>query len=203
MTENEMRQHLVDAIKARALFYYAFYKEFSAEIGPERTAEIMKRAIYKRGVEIGKPFKEFGPGEHGRAEGCVPRPRPRARGHVQPELRNAATDAGVDIELTTCPLKDAWQEAGLTDAEIVLDDRYRRRGRQGDVRGRRLLVRARYLEAWSARLLPPPHPSWRERQVRMIKGSVGALMGVALAVRLGAGPGVAQTATSSSATSCR
>jgi hypothetical protein len=36
-------------------------KEFSAEIGAEMTAEIMKRAIYKRGLEIGKPFRKFAP----------------------------------------------------------------------------------------------------------------------------------------------
>src|SRR5436309_15830275 len=56
-----MRKLLVDAIKARAMFYYAFYKEFSAEIGSEKTAELMKRAIYKRGLEIGKRFAKFAP----------------------------------------------------------------------------------------------------------------------------------------------
>jgi len=34
--DENMRRHLVSAIKSRALFYYAFYKEFSAEIGPEK-----------------------------------------------------------------------------------------------------------------------------------------------------------------------
>jgi hypothetical protein len=61
MSEPDMRKLLVDAIKARAMFYYAFYKEFSAEIGSEKTAELMKRAIYKRGLEIGKRFAKFAP----------------------------------------------------------------------------------------------------------------------------------------------
>jgi len=65
-----MRKLLVDAIKARAMFYYAFYKEFSAEIGSEKTAELMKRAIYKRGLEIGKRLAKFAPDD---MEG---RPRP-------------------------------------------------------------------------------------------------------------------------------
>ena len=61
MSEEKMREHLVNALKARAMFYYAFYKEFSAEIGAEKTTEIMKRAIYKRGLEIGKQFAKDGP----------------------------------------------------------------------------------------------------------------------------------------------
>ena len=64
--DEKMRQQLVNAIKARALFYYAFYKEFSAEIGPEKTKEIMKRAIYKRGLEIGKQFSQIRARRHGR-----------------------------------------------------------------------------------------------------------------------------------------
>ena len=63
MSEEEMRENLVNAIKARAQFYYAFYKEFSAEIGPEKTREIMKRAVYKRGLEIGKRFQAFAPSD--------------------------------------------------------------------------------------------------------------------------------------------
>ena len=41
MNEATMRELLVNAMKARAMFYYAFYKEFSAEIGAEKTAEII------------------------------------------------------------------------------------------------------------------------------------------------------------------
>jgi len=37
MSEETLRQELAKAIKARALFYYAFYKEFSAEIGATAT----------------------------------------------------------------------------------------------------------------------------------------------------------------------
>jgi len=49
MSEERTREYLVNAIKARALFYYAFYNEFSAEIRPEKTGEIMKRAVPSQG----------------------------------------------------------------------------------------------------------------------------------------------------------
>jgi hypothetical protein len=61
MAQSDTQRLLVDAIKARAMFYYAFYKEFSAEIGAQKTSELMKRAIYKRGLEIGKRFAKFAP----------------------------------------------------------------------------------------------------------------------------------------------
>jgi hypothetical protein len=43
---------------------------------------------------------------------------PDPKGTFNPELERCDA-AGLDIQLTTCPLKDAWQEAGLTDEEIM------------------------------------------------------------------------------------
>jgi len=127
MSEEEMREQLVNAIKARALFYYAFYKEFSAEIGPEKTTEIMKRAVYKRGLEIGKRFAKFAPldmvGLKDAFLGFISDPEVT----FNPQLESCSA-AGIDIELATCPLKDAWQRRGGRD-----DDRHRRSGRQGYV----------------------------------------------------------------------
>jgi hypothetical protein len=119
MSQDEMRQHLINAIKSRALFYWAFYQEFSAEIGPEKTAEIMKRAIYKRGIEIGKAFGKFAPGDMaGLKDAFVDNvPDPEATFNPLVERCDAA---GIDIQLQSCPLRDAWKEAGLTDAEIEL-----------------------------------------------------------------------------------
>ena len=119
MSEERMREHLVNAIKARALFYLAFYNAFSAEIGPEKTREIMKRAVYKRGLEIGKRFAKFAPSDMAGLKdaflGFIPDPK----GTFNPELESCSS-AGIDIRLTTCPLKDAWQEAGLSDEEVVI-----------------------------------------------------------------------------------
>jgi L-2-amino-thiazoline-4-carboxylic acid hydrolase len=119
MSEETLRQELVKAIKARALFYYAFYKEFSAELGPEKTAAIMKRAIYQRGLEVGQQFKQFGPTDmEGLTKAFLDHvPEPRVT--FNPVLERC-DHAGIDILLTTCPLKDAWQEAGLSDNEVEI-----------------------------------------------------------------------------------
>ncbi len=119
MSEEEMRENLVNAIKARAQFYYAFYKEFSAEIGPGKTREIMKRAVYRRGLEIGKRFQAFAPSDMDGLKdaflGFIPDPEITFNPRVE-----SCSAAGIDIELTTCPLKDAWRQAGATDEEVVI-----------------------------------------------------------------------------------
>ena len=48
MSEAKMRELLVDSMKSRALFYYAFYKEFSAEFGAAKAEEVMKRIIEEK-----------------------------------------------------------------------------------------------------------------------------------------------------------
>jgi hypothetical protein len=119
MSDETAQRHLVNAIKSRALFYSAFYKEFSAEIGPEKTREIMKRAVYKRGLEIGRAFAQFGPADMEGLKDAFLSLVPYPDATFNPELK-ACSSAGLDIELKTCPLKDAWVEAGLSDEEIVI-----------------------------------------------------------------------------------
>ena len=119
MSEESMRKHLIDAIKSRAMFYYAFYKEFSAEIGPEKTREIMKRAVYKRGLDVGKKFAKFAPSDFAGLRDAFLAGVPDAAGTFNPRLESCSA-AGLDIELQTCPLKDAWREAGLSDEEVEI-----------------------------------------------------------------------------------
>ncbi|MDR3440960.1 L-2-amino-thiazoline-4-carboxylic acid hydrolase [Telmatospirillum sp.] len=119
MTDEKWRELLINAIKSRAMFYYAFYKEFSAEIGPEKTAEIMKRATYKRGLEIGKHFAEYAPGDMEGLKDSFLEFMPDPKATFNPKLDRCDSE-GLDIQLQSCPLKDAWKEAGLSDEEITI-----------------------------------------------------------------------------------
>lgn len=119
MNEATMRELLVNAMKARAMFYYAFYKEFSAEIGAEKTAEIMKRATYKRGLEIGQRFKQFAPGDMAGLKTAFLDGVPDPDATFNPAVERCDA-SGIDIQLQSCPLKEAWQEAGLSDEEVAL-----------------------------------------------------------------------------------
>ena len=118
MTEETLRAALVDAIKSRALFYYAFYKEFSAEIGPEETTRIMKNAIHKRGWELGARFRQFAPNDFEGLKKAFLEGVPDPEATFNPELHRC-DQAGFDITLRTCPLKDAWLDAGLSDDEVA------------------------------------------------------------------------------------
>jgi L-2-amino-thiazoline-4-carboxylic acid hydrolase-like protein len=118
MGKPDMRKLLVDAIKARAMFYHAFYKEFSAEIGTERTAELMKRAIYKRGLEIGKRFAKFAPDDMEGLKTAFLEFIPDPHGTFNPKVERCDA-GGIDILLHSCPLKEAWQQAGLSDQEVA------------------------------------------------------------------------------------
>ena len=60
---DELRAQLRNAMKARALVYAAVYDELEAELGAAKAEEILKRAIYKRGLAIGRQFKRFGPAD--------------------------------------------------------------------------------------------------------------------------------------------
>jgi hypothetical protein len=114
-----MRNLLIGAIKSRAMFYYAFYKEFSAELGPQKTAEIMKRAIYRRGLEVGQRFKEFAPGDMEGLKNAFLDFIPDRDATFKPELERCDA-AGIDIQFHGCPLKEAWTEAGLSDEEVAI-----------------------------------------------------------------------------------
>lgn len=53
MSEERLRRQLDAQVKNRAMMYYHIFQEMAAEIGEEKATEIMKRAIYRRGLEIG------------------------------------------------------------------------------------------------------------------------------------------------------
>lgn len=118
MDQVRMRELLIAAMKARALFYHAFYQEFSAELGPARTEEIMMRATYKRGLEFGKRFARFAPNDMAGLKAAFLDFIPDADATFKPNVERCDAQ-GIDIQLQSCPLKAAWQEAGLTDAEVA------------------------------------------------------------------------------------
>lgn len=99
--------------------YYYIFDELRKEIGEKKTTAIMKRAIYRRGLEIGRQnFAKYGPDD---LEGLK-----RAFLNLDPDegkmfsAEILKSDAqGVDIKFNRCPLREAWKEAGLSDKEAA------------------------------------------------------------------------------------
>ncbi|MDO8956173.1 MAG: L-2-amino-thiazoline-4-carboxylic acid hydrolase, partial [Deltaproteobacteria bacterium] len=61
MPKQDMRNALYSSFKNRAMMYYHIFDEMRKEIGEEKAEAIMKKAIYKRGLEIGKQLAQYGP----------------------------------------------------------------------------------------------------------------------------------------------
>ncbi len=103
-------------IKNRARIYIHLYRELSNELGREKAAVILKRALYARGKEKGLQLAEkIGkPDLHKLALAFVEgKAKMDAFGH---EVAQEEPDA-VLLRLNRCPLVEAWKEEGLSSEE--------------------------------------------------------------------------------------
>ncbi len=107
---------LVNELKNRARIYVCIYRELSKEVGKEKAADILKKALYARGqdkglqlaAKIGEPnLRELAAAfMDGKAD-------MDAFGHeVVLEYPNL-----IVLRLNRCPLVEAWKEGGLTPEE--------------------------------------------------------------------------------------
>jgi hypothetical protein len=117
-SEEELRRQLKEAHMSRAMVYAAFYEVLAERFGAETAEEVMKRAIYRRGREIGKRFAAYGPADlKGLCAAFLDFVPDQGRLFAPEVLR--ADDQALDIKFRACPLKEAWQAAGLSDERIA------------------------------------------------------------------------------------
>ena len=119
MSTEQLRRELYDSFKNRAMLYYLIYDELRKELGAERAEAIMVRAVYRRGAEKGREkYARFGPGDLAGLKAAFVGGLPDEGRMFSPELlRDDA--AGLDIKFHRCPLREAWQEAGLPETEVA------------------------------------------------------------------------------------
>ena len=118
MSEERLRKELIAAFKNRAMLYYHIFTEMRKEIGEAKAAEIMKRGIYARGLENGQHFAKYGPADLEGLKDAFLGHIPDGGALFEPELERCDGD-GLDIKFHACPLKSAWQEAGLADEDVA------------------------------------------------------------------------------------
>jgi hypothetical protein len=118
MSEQDLRNSLYGSFKNRAMMYYHIFDEMRKEIGEEKATEIITRGIYKRGLEIGQQFADYGPSDMNGLKDAFLEFVPDDGKMFQPELLRCDAE-GIDIQFHRCPLKEAWQEAGLSDDEVA------------------------------------------------------------------------------------
>ncbi len=118
MSEEAQRKALYASFKNRGMMYYHIFEELRKEVGEEKATEIMKRAIYNRGLEIGKRFAQYAPADMEGIKNAFLAFIPDEGRMFEPEIIRCDS-GGVDIKMQGCPLKAAWQEAGLSDEVIA------------------------------------------------------------------------------------
>ena len=116
--ENTLRAQLWSAFQSRAMVYLEVYRVLEEEFGGERATALMKKAIYRRGCEIGRQFERFGPADLEGLKNAFLATLPDDGKVFDPEVV-ASDDSRVELKLRRCPLKEAWQQAGLPDAEVA------------------------------------------------------------------------------------
>jgi hypothetical protein len=109
------------AIENRAVIYRYIFEELEEELGRERATEVMRRAIYKRGLAHGQE-KYLAAAQEGDFDAVG---ELFVRGSAsEGELFKPAVDRvdrqGVDLSMRGCPLVDAWKAMGLAEEEVDL-----------------------------------------------------------------------------------
>lgn len=106
------------AFENRAIMYYHLFEAFAEEVGRDTAVDVMKRAIYRRGLDVGRKYaaaaeaRDFD--EVGRlfCEGS-----PCGGALFEPGVE-AVDSEGIVLRMTACPLVDAWRTLGLAPEEI-------------------------------------------------------------------------------------
>jgi len=110
-----LKEQLRSQIKNRGIMYYYFFDEMRKVIGEEEATVIMKRAIYRRGLDVGKPLAKYGPDDlEGLRDAFLSQIVPGEDSMFDPEVLRCDEDT-LEIKLRKCPLKEAYSEAGLSD----------------------------------------------------------------------------------------
>jgi L-2-amino-thiazoline-4-carboxylic acid hydrolase len=118
MSEKKLRQNLYGAFKNRALMYHHIFDELRKQVGEKKAEAVMKKAIHKRGLVVGKQLAKYAPNDFkGLAKAFIGWDPDNGKMFKAEVLR--CDDEALDLKFHGCPLRDAWQEAGLSDKETA------------------------------------------------------------------------------------
>jgi hypothetical protein len=113
-----LRRDLYAAFKNRALMYWHVFDELRKALGEPQATALLSRAIEARGREIGRQFSRYGPADLAGLRDAFVGGVPDEGRMFAPRVERCDATA-LDITLQRCPLKEAWQEAGVADADIA------------------------------------------------------------------------------------
>jgi hypothetical protein len=115
----DLRRQLQASFENRAILYYLIFDELRKEIGEERAKDLLKRAIYRRGEQVGQQFAPFAPRDLAGLKEAFLGIIPDEGRLFAPEVMHCEPES-LEIHLNHCPLKDAWEKLGLDDRTKTL-----------------------------------------------------------------------------------
>ncbi len=114
MSMEDLRNQLQASFGNRADLYYLIFDELREEVGEPRAITILKRAIYRRGEQIGRQFRQFAPNDLAGLKDAFLKIIPDQGRLFDPHVVQCDADSLV-IHLNNCPLKETWEKLGLND----------------------------------------------------------------------------------------
>ncbi len=116
MIPENANPHVYDAIKERGRLFLVTFRELSARYGEAEAISVMRDIAHTFGKEIGDKLACFSPRDFaGMAEAYAH--SPDGGTPFSPDIRQL-DDTCLEVQMMTCPIKDAWVDAGCSDAEI-------------------------------------------------------------------------------------
>ncbi len=116
----EARAETRASFENRAIMYAYIFDELESEVGTERATRIMKRAIYRRGLDMSERYRDAAEARDLAEVGRLFVEGSPAQGALfTPAVEEVAADRLV-LSMRNCPLADAWREAGYSDAKVDL-----------------------------------------------------------------------------------
>jgi len=117
MNTPNLRSALYDANKERALIYLDIFREIRKRHGEQEAIDILRCALETRGRAFGKSLKSFAPRNF---RGLCDAFAYATGGEMWDPQEVRCDDETLELKMRKCPLKEAWQNAGVTDQELGL-----------------------------------------------------------------------------------
>lgn len=108
------------AFENRALALAYIYDELEGELGADRATDIMKRAIFRRGIEVGVKYRDaVAAGDLEEVARLFIEGSPACGEFFEPGVAERTADGErIVLCMTACPLKDAWVKAGYSAEQV-------------------------------------------------------------------------------------
>ena len=108
------------AFENRALVYKDLFDVLADEFGHERAVQLMKRAIYRRGLAIAEKYRPAAEAGDLDALGRLFCESSPCGGTLFEPAVDELEDGRTVLSMTGCPLLDAWRGLGLSEDEVDL-----------------------------------------------------------------------------------